>query len=517
MRQRPQPPISDQGYLARLAVCLGALLLMRLAGLYANATDLVVDEAQYWTWSREFAFGYFSKPPMIAWVIGATRAICGDGEMCLRAASPALYTASAFMLYLSGRALYGARVGFWSAIVFATLPGVSYSSNLITTDVPLILFWTVALYAWIMLVRRRSMGFAVLLGVAIGLGLLAKQAMLYAFLCIACHAAVSREARGALGGGRGVAAAALALAIFAPALVWNAANGFPTVRHTEANIGWHYPYIHPLRLLEYVGVQFGVFGPILLIVLARAAWREMRGPADPNKSLLLSFSLPVLALLAVQAILSRAHGNWSATAYPAATILVTAVLLELNRVILFRVSLALHLLVAAVLAAGPAFARDWRMFERLQFLSSAIGWREIGDAVRMRLAGERYGAILVDTRELAAELLYYLRDVPVPLYAWPSGPRPMHHYELTRPFRASAPEPVLYVSFKRCPGRVAQSFAGAEFLGTERVTLVKDRGRVLHFCRLTGYKEAPGAEQAPALNARGSALQPPDRPRSPAP
>ena len=83
--------------------------------------------------------------------------------MCIRSASPVLYTLAAFMIYLTGRALYG-RVGFWSAIVFATLPGVSYSSLLITTDVPLVLLWTVMLYAWVMLVKRQSMAVAVLLG-----------------------------------------------------------------------------------------------------------------------------------------------------------------------------------------------------------------------------------------------------------------------------------------------------------------------------------------------------------------
>jgi 4-amino-4-deoxy-L-arabinose transferase-like glycosyltransferase len=486
--------ITDRGYFWRLVVCLGALLALRLAGLYANNTDLVVDEAQYWTWSRDLAFGYFSKPPVIAWLIRGTSAICGDGEMCLRAASPVLYTAASFMLYLSGRALYGTRTGFWSAIVFATLPGVSYSSNLITTDVPLILFWTVALYAWIMLLKRRSMGFAVLLGMAIGVGLLAKQAMVYAFLCIACHAAVSREAREALKGGRAVVAVLIALALFAPNVIWNAQNGFPTARHTEANIGWHYPYVHPLRLLEYLGVQFGVFGPILVVVLARAAWREIRAPADPNKALLLSFSLPVLALLAVQALLSRAHGNWSGTAYPAASILVTAVMLELNRLTLFRVSLALHLALAAMLAAAPAFARQWPVFERLQFLSGTIGWREASEAVRAKLAEEHYGAVLVDTRELAAELLYYLRDMKVPLYVWPSAPLPMNHYEMTRPFTASTPEPILYVSLNRCPRQFQKTFGAIGDLGMQRVTLVKDKSRVLHFCRLAGFRQPPAPE-----------------------
>jgi 4-amino-4-deoxy-L-arabinose transferase-like glycosyltransferase len=56
----------------------------------------------------------------------------------------------------------------------------------------------------------------VLLGVAIGFGLLTKQAMVYAVLCISCHAAVSQEARKALRGGRGIVAGAIALALLRP-------------------------------------------------------------------------------------------------------------------------------------------------------------------------------------------------------------------------------------------------------------------------------------------------------------
>ena len=498
VREEPRSSITETGYLLRLAVCLGALLALRLAAVYAANTDLVLDEAQYWTWSRDLAFGYFSKPPMIAWVVRGASALCGDGEACIRSASPVLYTVSAVMIYFIGRALYGPRVGFWSAIVFATLPGVSYSSLLITTDVPLVLLWTVMLFAWVMLVKRQSMAFAVLLGVSIGVGLLAKQAMIYAVLCIACHAVVSQEARNALKGGRGIVAAALALALFAPNVIWNAQNDFPTVRHTETNIGWRYPYIHPLRLLDYIAVQFGVFGPILAVVLLRTAWREMRRPSDQNKVLLLSFSLPVLALLAVQAILSRAHGNWTATAYPAATILVVAVMLELNRQLLFRISLGLHLAIAAMLAAAPAFAQRLPIFERLGFLSRVVGWHQAADVVRAKLAEQHYGSILVDTREMAAELLYYLRDVPTPLYVWPSGPTPNDHYEMTRPFTAAAPEPILYVSLRRCPPSFANSFGSVTPLGTERVKLVDKAFRELHFCRMADYRGTPVAAPQPA-------------------
>ena len=199
-----RPSLSDNAYVLLTVVCLGALLAVRLVALYFSKIDLVMDEAQYWTWSRDFEFGYFSKPPLIAWLIAAMNEACGTSEACTRAASPILYTLTAALLFIIARILFDARTGFWTAIVFATLPGVSYASALITTDAPLIFLWTLTLLLWVLLVKRKCMELAILLGLAIGTGLLAKQAMLYAVMCIACHAIVSRDARQALAGGRGV-------------------------------------------------------------------------------------------------------------------------------------------------------------------------------------------------------------------------------------------------------------------------------------------------------------------------
>jgi len=477
----------DTRYGLWLLLCLGGLLAFRLAALQASEVDLVMDEAQYWTWSRDLDFGYFSKPPLIAWIIWAAGELCGQSEACVRAASPVLYTLGAGVLFAVGRALYDARIGFWAAIVFATLPGVSYSSLLMTTDVPLIVLWTVMLFAWVMLVKHKTMGFAILLGVTIGIGLLAKQAMIYALLCIACHAAVSRDAREALKGGRALVAGIIAVALFSPNIVWNVQNDFPTAKHTGANIGWKYPYLHPISLLEFIGAQFALFGPILLVVLARAGLRETRAPSDPGKTLLLCFSLPILGLLIVQALLSRAHGNWAATAYPAATIFVTAVLLERGRRTLFAVSLALHLALGAAIATAPAFARVWPVFEDLRFLRSSIGWDETAQAVRARLDQQPYGALLVPSRELAAEFLYYLRDSTVPLYVWSRRTTPHNHYEMTRPFTAGVSEPVLFVSLRPCPKALTQAFAAVTPLPAVRVTLVEDEVRTLYMCRLAGF------------------------------
>jgi 4-amino-4-deoxy-L-arabinose transferase-like glycosyltransferase len=485
--------VSDSGYLLRLLAVLGAILLLRIVSLHFANMDLGRDEAQYWTWSRELAFGYFSKPPMIAWVIRVASEFCGNSEACLRTSSPVIYTIASFMIYLAGRELYGPRVGFWSAIIFDTLPGVSLSSNLITTDVPLILFWSIALYFWVMLVQRQSIAFAVLFGLSVGLGLLAKQAMIYAIICVALHAAISREARQSLQQGRGLIASLVALALFSPNVLWNAQHGFPTAKHTATNMGWKYPYFHLGRGLEYIGNQFVVFGPILFTVLLRSAWRAIRGSADSEKILLLSFSMPVLGLVLIQSFLSKAHGNWSATAYPAASILVTQVMLELGRTVLFRVSLALHLAVAVGMAIAPSFARQWPVFEQLRSLNYVVGWRDAAEAVRTKLGADNYGSILVDTRELASELRYYLRDVPTPLYVWPSGPTPTYHDEMTRPFTSASPEPVLLVSLDPCPAHLTKSFGQYTSLGEWRVRLVKAKWRSLHFCRLADYRVPGGS------------------------
>jgi len=57
-----------------------------------------------------------------------------------------------------------------------------------------------------------------------------------------------------------------------------------------------------------------------------------------------------------------------------------------------------------------------------------------------------------------------------------------------RPFTADTPEPILYVSLRRCPSTLPGLFGSFENLGTQQVTLVKNESRVLHFCCLADYK-----------------------------
>ena len=232
---------SQAPWLAQLAVFLGALLLVRLIALYFNKTDLFFDEAQYWSWAKEPAFGYYSKPPLIAWIIGATTKLCGDSTFCVRLPAPVLHTVTAAVIFWIGQRFVTTAAGFWSAIAFATLPGVTLSSGIISTDVPLLLCWALALLAYMEMLGTNRWWPAFLLGSAIGVGLNAKYAMAFFALSAAVHMTVTPSARRLLADPRLWTGLALGIFLILPNMAWNLSNKFATFAHTADN-ALHHPF-----------------------------------------------------------------------------------------------------------------------------------------------------------------------------------------------------------------------------------------------------------------------------------
>ncbi len=469
-----------------LLLCIAGLTLFRLAALALARTDLFFDEAQYWFWSRELAFGYYSKPPLIAWIIRGATDICGMSEACIRAPSPLIHAATALVIAAIGRRIYDARIGFWSGLIYATLPGVSFSSAIISTDVPLLFCVAVALYAVIRMQESSSWGWGVMLGLAIGIGLNAKYAMSFFLLGLLVYAFAAPGGRQLLRDARLYAALAIAAALIAPNIAWNAENHFATFTHTADNAKWGGGMFHPDNAIEFLAGQIGVFGPILFavfVIFCTRWWRRSETPTGNGKAerLLLSFSLPALGLMVIQALLSRAHANWAAFAYVAGTVLVTAAMLRLNWTRLFRASFILHLAVVVLLGLGGALAGHLPLPGGGDPYARVLGWQELADAAGAWGEAGGFRAIATDKRSLAAELLYYLRDRPFAVVAIRGDGPPHDHFELTRPLTAATPRPVLLVSLGGVPPKEA------ELVGTAEIAAGADQRKVT-FYRL---REAP--------------------------
>ena len=136
----------DARALGLAALTVAALTLWRLAALYTSEVNLFFDEAQYWYWSTHPDFGYFSKPPVLAWLIWLSTAVFGESEFGIRALSPICYALTAALGGATAYRLYGAVAAAWTAVMLALLPGVSVSATIVSTDVPLLLCWAAALY-----------------------------------------------------------------------------------------------------------------------------------------------------------------------------------------------------------------------------------------------------------------------------------------------------------------------------------------------------------------------------------
>src|SRR5207253_342354 len=131
------------------------------------------------------------------------------------------------VVFAIARRVFDSRIALLSALAYLTTPGASYSSGLISTDVPLLLCWAVALYAFLRALDGPGWRWPILCGVAMGLGLLSKYAMLYFLLGAAFAALASPRARALVLSLRGGVVLLVALALVAPNILWNAAHGFP--------------------------------------------------------------------------------------------------------------------------------------------------------------------------------------------------------------------------------------------------------------------------------------------------
>jgi 4-amino-4-deoxy-L-arabinose transferase-like glycosyltransferase len=480
---------ADERYRRNMLFAVFAVTLARLLWLAAGQTDLYPDEAQYWFWSLHPAFGYYSKPPVVAWLIALTTALFGDSEFAVRLAAPLLHYATALIVFELARRLYDSRIAAWSAVIYATLPGVTVSSIIISTDAPLLTCWAAALYAF---VRAREEGggrWWLVVGAAAGIGLLSKYAMTYWLISALLFLVIFRDERRHLA--RFLAATGLALAIYAPNFVWNLTHGFASYRHTEDNASLHGSLFHPESFLEFFGSQFGVFGPLLFAALIIVVLTSRRALADRRAALLASFALPTLAMMFVVSFLSRAQPNWSAPAYVSATVLVVAWLIGRERKAIIAASVALHVAAAVLLLelTPLAAAGGYELPAKYDPLHRLRGWRRLGDAIGHLLVREKGAALLSDDREDMAALLYYVRPRPEDWLKW-NGEGGVHdQFDLTaEPARFVGRNFLLVSHMPENTGRILERFAAAGPIQHVIIPLGGGEARTYTVRLLTGFK-----------------------------
>lgn len=467
-------------------VAIGILLLYRLWVMDSGVLGMDPEEAYYFHWSQHPDLGYFSKPPMIAWLIGLFTSVLGDGLTAIKTVSWSLHLCTALIVVSIGRRLYDEQIGWLAGLMFLALPLIGALSLYTSTDAPLHFFWALSLRLFISALDRGG-GWWLGVGLAAGLGLLSKYTMGVLFVGLTLVFFLSPNWRQHLGRPQLWLGVLLAFGLAGINLYWNVANDFIAFQHTADNAQLDQALFHPDKLGEFLAAQIVAFGPINAILLIgllgrRSVWR------DASHRLLLLASLPILGLISLQALATEANMNWASPAYIGLTLVLTAELWRCKRHWLWR-SLALNLVLLALVYHLHALA-DCAGFELKRKQSpyhDRLGWTELGAQVR-EWTDKYPGVRLVSDSRVTLAMMHYHAGYS-PTASWSPHGKVNSQYVLWGDVsRYPDEQRFLFLSKKPVPAETLARFERVTELGVKEVPLYVDFSRTLHGYLVEGFK-----------------------------
>ena len=381
------------GWYAALAFAFGKLALHLLT---APGYGWFRDEFYYLACADHLALGYVDHPPLSIVVLAAARAVLGDSLVAVRAV---VAIVGAINVLVVGRmtAELGGRL--WAQcvamLVIVAAPMWLALDHFYSMNAFDLLAWPLAAWALLVALRDRSPRAWVLLGVALGFGLLNKIGVLWlgaGFFAgiVATRARVELLTRWPW------IAAAIALLLFAPHVAWQIEHDWPT-REFIANATGE--KMLPVSPLEFALGQAQVVGPAALPIWVIGLWALLRGRHDTAGRVLgiayvFVFVLLVLSGSSRATYLAPAYGwlvpagavalegwlrwIWARVAVP---VVVAATGIVVAPLALPVLPIDRYIASADTLGVAPSTEEDHEMGVLPQFYADMHGWDAIVDAV----------------------------------------------------------------------------------------------------------------------------------------
>lgn len=346
------------------AFVLAAVILFYKIGLSP-------DEAQYWSWSQAIDWGYYSKPPGIAWQIWGTTALFGNSEFGVRFGALLIGFFLPLTVYdLARSAEQDERTSFWAAIVMAFCPLGFYLSLATTTDGGAILF----LVLGIATVMRCNYPLA---GVWIFLGALYKWTAFVLWpITLLFFLFVPKMRKWTILWG-----IAISLCALLPSIYWNLTHEWATFKHVGGAIN----HKRGGNFFDFLGAQIGLLGPVFLVLLLISFFKQK------TTKLWFCAAFPLLiGVYLFAALFNKMQPNWAAYLLPAGMVLIAWS--GYRRWMHIGVWLSIALVALGLL------------FPHIPFRQS-LGWGKLAPALKQ--AGYQPGDVLMGDKYQAASILSF--------------------------------------------------------------------------------------------------------------
>jgi hypothetical protein len=255
--------------------------LIRLC--FAASTGLGVDESYMVTAGRVLSLGYFDHPPASWWLSrGASWLFGTEAPVSVRLPFVLLFALSQALIYRIGCRVADRRAGFWAAVAVNLSPvfGVT-TGSWVLPDGPLdaALLGAVLCLLHALSAESRGLRWWAGAGFCAGLALLSKYTAILTMGGAFLYLLTSPRHRVCLIRPGLYLAVLVALAVFAPVLVWNASHGWASFAFQGARAtGFRFRPLMPLAVLggEALFVLPWVWLPMMLLLLrgfrADSAW-----------------------------------------------------------------------------------------------------------------------------------------------------------------------------------------------------------------------------------------------------
>lgn len=479
-----------QNYFFIFFIFVSIITIYRAFMLFYLNPNFYVDEAQYWIWSQNFDFGYYSKPPMVAWFISIFESLFGDSTIAIKSISLFVYPVSTFFIFLIAKELADEKTAFYSSILFFTMPAVSLSSLIISTDVVLLLFWSGAFFWFIKALKTDKIYFWILAGIFGGFGLLSKYNMIIFVVAVLIYLIYSQKYAKVLKNKNLYITMLVSVLVFSPNLIWNYQNNFVSFLHLQEISQVEKELFHLDKMFEFLGAQFGVFGVVSFALLLFLLFKIKENFKDETFVMLFIFAFLFLSVITTQAFLSRAFANWAAPSYVSASILVGYYFIKSDKSKILKIAIGLNLFLMSLIyhfddltkIAKIEQTRKSDPFRRIR------GWDQAGLQIAQILQNNPERILLASDRDVLSEMIYYARTYAKNGEIFNPSKKVQNYFEQIGDMNKLIGKDFVFVSKTQNIENVAKYFSSSNLIQKIEIKIHKDYSLEFYVYTLDEFK-----------------------------
>lgn len=277
--------------------------------------DLSGDEAQYWDWSRQLDLSYYSKGPLVAYLIRASCALFEETMPAVRLPAVLLGTGTQVIIYLLVLKLFQSdRLALGAVLLNLLAPMYLPLGMLMTIDAPLFFCWALATYFVAIAIFGGKPLAWIGVGVATGIGFLAKYAMFLWFLPVLAFLSTDRLSRKRLKTWGPWASFLVACLFTLPVIVWNARHDWVSMKHVGTQTGAAKGGFDLGNVAEALASPLLLAGPLIAFVIAGVVYaiREKQDPHRRQLLLLTWIGLTFVGFCLLSSLRAKMQLNWPA-------------------------------------------------------------------------------------------------------------------------------------------------------------------------------------------------------------